>query len=124
MRILATITVVVGEPPYGKERAYTSLRFILTALIEKHIVNLFLLEDGVFLAKKGQRPPEMPTGEKMPNCEELLKMAIKEGAQVKICGVCATERGLIQSDLIEGAALATMHDLVDWVVKSDKSVFF
>ena len=124
---MASITVVVGEPPYGKERVYSALRFILTALFEGHSVNLFILEDAVFLAKKGQKPAEMPSlleHDAMPNCEEMLKAAIKQGVAVKVCGVCASERALQQEELIEGCQISSMHDLVRWVVETDRVVFF
>ncbi len=99
---MASITVVIGDPPYGKERAYTALRFVLAALFEKHSVNLFLLEDAAFLAKKGQEPKEMPSlleHGAMPNCEELLKACIEQGVTVGICGVCCSERALKQEEL-------------------------
>ena len=124
---MASITVVVSDPPYGKARVYSTLRFILTALFEGHSVNLFILEDAVFLAKRGQQPLEMPSlleHEAMPNCEELLKAAIKQGVEVKVCGVCASERALQQEELIEGCQISSMRDLVRWVVESDRVLFF
>jgi tRNA 2-thiouridine synthesizing protein D len=124
---VASITVVIGDPPYGKQRAYTALRFILAALYEKHSVNLFLLEDAVFLAKKGQEPKEMPSlmgHETMPNAEELLKAVIKQGTTVRICGVCCSERALKQEELVEGCQISSMKNLVNWVVESDKVMFF
>ncbi|MBM2824472.1 MAG: dsrE [Dehalococcoidales bacterium] len=124
---MANITVVLGESPYGKERPYTTLRFVLAALVSGHTVHLFLLEEAVFLAKRGQKPMELPSlleHEAMPNCEEILKAAIKQGATVKVCGVCASERGLSQEELVEGAEISTIHTLVDWVVSGDKVVFF
>ena len=123
---MSSITVVVGEPPYGKERVYSTLRFILAAISEGHLVNLFILEDAVFLAKRGQDPPEFPglMEEHMPNCEELLKAAIKQGLKVKACGVCSQERALKKDELIDGVEIAGMRDLVKWVVDSDKTLFF
>jgi len=122
---MATITVVVGDPPYGKQRVYTALRFTLVALHEGHRANLFLLEDAVFAAKKGQDPPEMPVGEaRMPNCEELLQAAMKEGLTVKACRVCSMERGLQPEQVIEGVEIGSMADLVNWVVESDSTVSF
>ena len=124
---MASITVVIGDPPYGKQRAYTALRFVLAALFEKHSVNLFLLEDAVFLAKKGQEPKEMPSlleHEAMPNCEHLLTACIKQGVTVGICGVCCSERALKQEELVEGCQISSMKNLVNWVVKSDKVMFF
>lgn len=124
---MASITVVVGDPPYGKERVYSALRFILAALFEGHSVNLFLLEDAVFLAKKGQKPEEMPSlleHEAMPNCEELLKAAIKQGATVRVCGVCSSERALLQEEMVVGCQISSMRNLVKWVVESDKVISF
>lgn len=122
---MATITVAVGDPPYGKQRVYTALRFSLVALHEGHQVNLFLFEDAVFAAKKGQKPPEMPVGEAgMPNCEQLLAAAMQEGLTVKSCRVCSAERGLRSEEMLAGVESASMLDLVNWVVQSDRTVFF
>ena len=124
---MASITVIAGDPPYGKERLYTALRFVMAALTGKHTVNLFILEDAAFVAKKGQKPIELPGllgHDTMPNCGEMLTSAIKLGAQVKVCGVCASERGLTQPELVDGANISTMVNLVDWVVNTDKTVFF
>jgi len=122
---MATITVVVGDPPYGKERMYTALRFALVALHEGHQAKLFLLEDAVFAAKSGQQPPAMPVGDVgMPNCEELLRAAIKEGLTVTACRVCSMERGLQPEQVMEGVQIGSMVDLVNWVVESDRTVSF
>jgi tRNA 2-thiouridine synthesizing protein D len=122
---MATITVVVGEAPYGKQRLYTALRFLLVALHEGHNANLFLLEDAVFAAKKGQEPPAMPVGEAgMPNCEELLRAAILEGLTIKACRVCSAERGLQPEEVVAGVDIGTMLDLVNWTVESDRTLFF
>ena len=103
---MATITVVVGEAPYGSQRVYTALRFSLVALHEEHKANLFLMEDGVFAAKAGQQPPEMPVGDAgMPNCEALVRAAIQEGLTVKACRVCCLERGLKQEEIVPGVEL-------------------
>ena len=60
----------------------------------------------------------------IPDVEEMLATAIKLGTQVKVCGVCASERALSQTELVAGASISTMVDLVGWVVNSDKTVFF
>jgi tRNA 2-thiouridine synthesizing protein D len=122
---MASITVVLAEAPYGKERFYSALRFLLVSLHEGHKANLFLLEDAVFAAKAGQEPPEMPVGNaRMPSCEELLKAAILEGLDVRACRVCCSERGLRDNEVIDGVRIGSMLDLVNWVVESDKTLFF
>ena len=123
---MSTFTVIVGDPPYGKERVYTTLRFALAALEEGHQVNLFLFEDALLAAKKGQSPHEFPGvfNERMPNCEALLNAAIKLGAKVKLCGVCATERALAEDQVVAQAEVRGMKDLVQWVLESDRVVCF
>jgi tRNA 2-thiouridine synthesizing protein D len=122
---MAKITVIVGEPPYGTERLYTALRFVIAATHQGHSVNLFLFEDAVFAPKKGQKPQEFPIkDEKMPRVEQLLKAAISEGVKVLMCGVCSSERAVSENEIIEGVKIGSMKDLVNWVLESDKVVTF
>ena len=121
---MATITVALSEAPYGSQRAYTALRLLLVALHEEHKANLFLVEDGVFLAKAGQRPPEMPVGgQGMPNCEALLRAALDEGLVAKACQVCCRERGVGQEEVVKGVGIGSMLDLLNWILEGDKAVF-
>lgn len=111
-------TVIITTAPYGQERAYSALRFALTSLLEDIEINIFLLEDGVYVAKNNQNPAEVP------NYLEYLENCIEAGAVVKVCGPCCKARGLNEQDLIEGVQLATMHDLVAFVKESDKVITF
>lgn len=123
---MATMTIILGEPPYGRERAYLTMRFILTALHEGHEVNLFLFEEAVYLPKEVQQSSEASEDldEKLSNCKNLMKSAIEMGAKVKVCGICAKERTLSQDDLIEGATIGAMQDLIRWIMEADKGVSF
>jgi len=124
---VSTFTVVIAEAPYGQERPYTTLRFVMAALNAGHSVNLFVLEDAVCMAKKGQAPAELPgllEQDKMPKIEEMLASAIKQGAIVRLCGVCCGERGLTQEELVDGAQIGSMRNLVDWAANGDKVMFF
>lgn len=112
------ITVVLGSGPYSFERPYTALRFVLTCAVEGVKVNLFLIEDGIYVAKKGQAPKEYA------NIQEWLVKALNEGVKVKLCSVCASARGLKQEEVIDGVEMATMSDLVAWVLESDQTIFF
>ena len=111
-------TVIITTAPYSHERAYSALRFALTSLLEDIDVNIFLIEDGVYLAKRSQNPSDFP------NYMEYLKNCIEAGAVVKTCGPCCRARGLREEDLIEGVILGTMHDLVNFVKESDKVITF
>ena len=115
---MGKFTVVITESPYGREKAYTALRFAISALVDGHEVNLFLVQDGVFVGLKGQTPKQYP------NHFELLKDFIEEGGKLRICGVCIEARGIVKEDLIDGAEVVGMHDFVEWVAESDKVLMF
>lgn len=123
---MAKMTIILGEPPYGRERAYLTMRFILTALNEGHHVNLFLFEEAVYLPRKERVSVETvdDTEEKLANCKNLMRSAIEMGADVRVCGICAKERTLSQDDLLEGVTIGAMQDLIRWIVEADKVVSF
>jgi len=112
------ILVVIGEAPYTAERPYTAMRFVNTALIDGHTVNLFLIEDGIFTAMKKQNPTEYP------NVKQWLEEGLEQGLAVKACGVCMKARGVEEADMVTGVKIASMHELVAWVIECDKSLFF
>lgn len=116
---MTTFTIIIYEAPIAKERALSALRFAWTADLEGHKVRIWLFENGVYLAKKGQNPAQGLT-----NYGQMLEDLVKGGVEVKACGVCAEARGLKQADLIDNVKLATIHDLVDWTINSDKTISF
>jgi tRNA 2-thiouridine synthesizing protein D len=116
---LVTFTLIIYDAPIAKERALSALRFAATCDIEGHKVRIWLFENGVYLAKKGQHPAQG-----LINYGENLKNLIEGGAEVKACVVCAEARGLTQADLMDGVKLATVHELVEWTANSDKVIVF
>jgi len=115
---MGKFTVVISEAPYGREKAYTALRFAISSLVDGHEVNLFLVQDGVFVGLNGQGPKQFP------NHFELLKSFIEEGGKLRICGVCIDARGVNKDDLIDGAEVVGMHEFVEWVAESEKVLMF
>ena len=116
---MTTFTVIINEAPYGKERALSALRFASTCDVEGHTVRIWLFENGVYLAKKGQKPAQG-----LINFGEMLQNLMAGGVEVKACVVCCEARGIIQADLFDGVKIATVHELVDWTVNSDKTIVF
>jgi tRNA 2-thiouridine synthesizing protein D len=116
---LTTFTIIINEAPYAKERALSALRFAWTCDVEGHKVNIWLFENGVYLAKKEQKPAQGLT-----NYGQMLDDLIKGGTEVKACIVCCDARGLTQADVFDGVKIATVHELVEWTVKSDKVITF
>ncbi len=113
-----SIAVILGSHAYQSERAFTALNFIQTAILEGHTVKVFLFEDGVYLAKKGQEPGNFKNG------GAWLAGLVPDIAEIKCCGTCIKERGLSQPELTEGIEVGTMHFLVSLVTDCDKNIIF
>jgi len=110
------VTIIINEAAYGKERAWNALRLAMAMTVKDIKINIFLLEDGVTVAKKDQRPPEG-----YYNLEKMLTQLVQNGAKVRACTTCLQARGLSQNDLVDGVEAGKMLDLVQWV-KESKSV--
>jgi len=106
-------TIIIGDGPYTKERPYTMLRFAYTALLEGHKVNIFLVEDGIFVGKQNQDPSSYD------NVGKWMKDVLEEQANVKACGVCMKARGLTEDELIDGIEKTTMNGLLAMTVEAD-----
>jgi len=72
------LTVIVQEAPYGSEKAYNALRYASALPTNQVAVHLFLLADGVGVAKRNQKTP---TG--YYNTADMLSQLIAKGVKVK-----------------------------------------
>lgn len=113
---------LLNDPPYGTERSYNGLRLAREMLKDKengHEVRVFLIGDAAACAKKGQK---VPPG--YYNMEELLKMIVRRSAEIAVCGTCMDARGILDSELTEGASRGNMAKLADWTAWADKVIVF
>ncbi|MBY9006892.1 MAG: DsrE family protein [Candidatus Lokiarchaeota archaeon] len=110
-------TIVIGDAVYSKERPYTMARFAYTALLAGNKINIFLVEDGVFVGKKNQDPATFD------NVEKWINNIIEEGAIIKACGVCLKARGLLEEELIDGIEKTTMNGFLDMCMEADNILF-
>ena len=72
------VTIVIQAAPYGSENAYNALRYAPALLAKGLVVRLFLLADGVGVAKADQKTP---TG--YYNTGNMLRDLIAKGVTVK-----------------------------------------
>ena len=93
------------------------LRFAYTALLEGHKINIFLVEDGVFVGKKSQDPKNYD------NVGKWMKDVIEEGANIKACGVCTKARGVSAEELIEGIEITTMNGFLEMCVSANNILY-
>ncbi len=134
---MATFTIIINEAPYAGERAWNGLRFAKKSLESGLAVNLFLMADAVYVARRNQKPPDQA-----PNLERLLEEVLQKGARVKVCTTCIEARGfeptgefqscflgkkeggLSLRDLVKGVEMGTMQDLVNWSKDADQVITF
>lgn len=115
------ILIIVNDAPYGSERLFNALRLAIQ-LNEQECppakVKLFLLSDAITAVLPKQSPSEGY------NIQQMLDIVIAQGSEVKFCGSCMHARGLTGLAVIEGCQVATMDDLAQWVLVTDKTVTF
>lgn len=108
--------VVLTKAPHEGEAAQASLDLLLEALAVGDRAGLFLLSDGVWVAKRGQG-----------TLEEKLKEVIKGGGEIILSGEHLKAGGLAPEQLIEGTSVAPdpYDRLVDLVMDEwDRVIVF
>jgi uncharacterized protein involved in oxidation of intracellular sulfur len=113
------VILIINEPPYGNEKAWNALRLAKALAAAKQTVWVFLLGDGVGVAKKGQKPPSG-----FYNLGAMLRELAAAGAHVSLCGTCVESRGIKAEELVEGVEVGKMLDLARWVGSGSKILVF
>lgn len=116
------VLIIINDPPYGTEKAYNALR-IANQLGKDYKddieVRIFLMADAAVCALAGQ---ETPDG--YYNIERMLKLSVSKGAKIKICGSCASARGIKDAKFVKGAEIGSMQELSKWIVESERVLTF
>ncbi len=116
MKILLTL----NDAPYGSERAYNGLRLAGSLARQEGVeVTLFLIGDAVGCAKSGQK---VPPG--YYNVQTMLGGVIRHQGKVGVCGTCMDARGIVESELVEGAHRSSLEEWTSWTVEADKTLVF
>ena len=115
------ILILINDAPYGSEKPFNALRIAnnLSKFHQEVEVRIYLTADAVSCAVANQLTPNG-----YYNIERMLKLSINKGAKVKICGSCSDARGLMATQLIEGAEMSSVSELTNWIVESDKTLVF
>ena len=86
------------------ERAYATFIFSKAAASMGKQVTIFLLMDGVSIARKGN--PEKVKHPSFDRLDKLMMEVIEMGAKIYVCELSAEFRGMKQEDLVKGTSLA------------------
>ncbi len=112
--------IIINEPP-SSMRAWNGFRLAAALVGAEMKPEVFLINDGVFCAIKGQNtPPELAGQNTSHKIEELMGI----GATIRVCTQCAQTRGLTEEDIAEGVDWVSMVDLAKSIRDCAKVISF
>ncbi len=114
------ILIILNDAPYGQERTFHGLRMADALLkVEEDLdLTVYLTNDAVLSAKKGQQTPKG-----YYNIERMLKVILRKGS-VLACRTCVDARGLTQEELMDGVRITTLGELAELTLEADKVLIF
>ena len=113
------LLLVLNRPPYdGTDVTWNALRLAAQALDRRIGVRIFLMNDAVDLVRDGLAPG----GDY--DLQQMLFQTIAKGAEAKLCQTCIRRCGIGSNALRPEVAAATMPELLDWIVDSDRVLTF
>lgn len=118
--VASRLLLVIGHAPYdGTDVVWNALRLADTALDENMEVRLFLMNEGVDLARK--EPPQI---EAEFDLSGMLRDLAARGAAVKLCQTCLRRCGIGTGSVLPETEPAGMKDLLQWIRSSDRVLTF
>ncbi|MDP2675011.1 MAG: DsrE family protein [Dehalococcoidia bacterium] len=117
---MTALLLVINRAPYdGTDVVWNALRLAGSAAEAGMRVRLFLMNDGVDLAREGVTPEGAEF-----DLQEMLQKLIAGGVEVRLCQTCLTRCGIGKGETIPKAQIVGMKDLVAWVRDSEKVLSF
>lgn len=113
-----SLLLVISHAPYGNDVVWNALRLARTALEDGLDVRIFLINEGVDVARSFR-----PEGAEF-DLTAILQGLVNDGARVKICETCLSRCGIGRGELVPQAQVAGMHDLLDWIRRSERILTF
>ena len=107
------VVVILSCGTDNPNRATRAIFLAMVAHKEGKNVKLFLLDDGVYVARKGVAENiKAATGD---SCDDHLSYLQAHDVPIVACTPCAQARQIAPEDLMEGARMGTGPELVQWV---------
>jgi predicted peroxiredoxin len=111
-KVLVTLSCGTDNP----NRTTRALFFAMIAHKEGKKPALFLLDEGVYVAKKGMMTSvRAATGD---NADDHIAYLQEYGIPIYVCTPCAKTRQISESDLIDGARMATGAEMIKMACES------
>lgn len=113
---------IINTQPYdGSDVVYNALRLAKTLHEKKQEVKIFLMNDGVDLAREVTKKPDFYEYDLV----DMLKRMYKEGIALQVCGSCQARCGINKNaPYFDESIKSTMGVLADWSIECDKIYSF
>jgi len=133
MVVANSLLIIVSKDPYSFEETNLALSIALMSKEENVDTTIFLIEDGVYVARKGQRAVGRT------NISEKLEKLINNGINVLAEDLSLKSRGMASHEqdhgdhshvtyyekIIDGIKISNIDELIDLVMeKSDRAIWF
>lgn len=110
------VLVILSCGTDNPNRATRALFFAMVAKKTGKETAVFLLDDGVYMAKKGMADHiQAATGDK---ADDHLSYLQEFEVPIYVCTPCAVSRGIKEEDLIAGARMATGDKMIAMACES------
>ena len=114
-----SLLVIGTHGTYGRDdEAYGTLMVCNTFLAKGINTTLILIKDGICMAKRGQSPVGMPN-----NLNEL-KDFLDLGGRLVCIKESLNERGIKNNELIKGAEIMSLEDIIPLIESNPISLTF
>ncbi len=114
------VTIIINESP-GTMRAWNGLRLAAGMVGVDVEPIVFLLDNGVYIAKKNQ---ELPVGLNEFNLADKASELMELGVKIFVCGACAKSKGIGKEDVICGVEFTNMIRLCASIKESKHVLTF
>lgn len=109
------IATCAGDNPEKAAMPFVMANAAMAMEIKATVV---LQGNGVYLAQKGYVDTMLPPGG-FPSVKELLASFMELGGELKVCVPCIKERGIEESELVEGSQTTAAGALNLEAIKAD-----
>ena len=116
------VLIIFNREPYDNtDVTWNGLRLAGKLLEAGQEVRIFLMNDSVDMARDACEKPDNYDQDLV----QMLKELVARDVSVKVCGTCMARCGIHKNQpYFDGAQKATMPELAEWVVDSDRVITF
>ena len=118
-RTAPSVLIILSHAPFDGDTTWNALRLATTLVERKAPVRIFVMNDAIDLVRQESAPEGFEFDLKL-----MLRDLLPKGGRIKVCTTCVNRCGIGHGDVIPEAVMATMGDLAQWVVDSDRVVVF